>query len=249
FYGEITGMDRAIGKLRSTLRTLGVQDNTLLWYCSDNGGLPKLGATGGRGHKGMVYEGGLRVPAIIEWPARITKPARTAVPANTVDIFPTLLEVAGIELEDDRPLDGVALVELFNGRMTKRPRPMGFWNHPTRGIRTPSAEWMAELLEAQKAGNEIADEARLRLDAAKITAQYPEDSFPGHAAWLAWPWKLHRIQAEDGAVTLELYNLADDPDEKADLAGAQAERVQVMRADLEKWLSSVAASLNGKDYR
>ena len=71
FYGEITGMDRAFGKLRDALGTLGIRDNTILWYCSDNGAL-RVGSTGGhRGHKGQLYDGGLLVPAILEWPARI----------------------------------------------------------------------------------------------------------------------------------------------------------------------------------
>ena len=71
FYGEITGMDRAFGKLRSALKQLDSYDNTILWYCSDNGGLPRIGSTGGRGNKGQIYEGGLKVPALIEWPAKI----------------------------------------------------------------------------------------------------------------------------------------------------------------------------------
>ncbi len=65
FLGEITGMDRAFGKIRDGLEDLGIRDNTILWYCSDNGALPKVGSTGGlRGNKGQVYEGGLLVPAI-----------------------------------------------------------------------------------------------------------------------------------------------------------------------------------------
>jgi arylsulfatase A-like enzyme len=71
YYGEITAMDRAFGKLRQELRTLGIREDTLLWYCSDNGGLPDVGVTGGRGNKGQIYEGGLRVPALLEWPARV----------------------------------------------------------------------------------------------------------------------------------------------------------------------------------
>jgi arylsulfatase A-like enzyme len=59
FYGEITGMDRAMGKLRQELKDLGIDQNTLLWYCSDNGGLPNVGTTGGRGHKADIYEGGV----------------------------------------------------------------------------------------------------------------------------------------------------------------------------------------------
>jgi len=248
FYGEITGMDRAFGKLRKELGNLGIRQNTLLWYCSDNGGLPKVGTTGGRGNKGQIYEGGLRVPSILEWPARIAKPKATNVPCSTVDIYPTLLDIAGVRMDNQPPLDGISLVRLINGRMRARPKPMGFWNHPTGGISTPSAKWMAELLEAQKAGDEIGNRARLRMDAGQIARQYPEDSFPGHAAWLDWPWKLHRIHDKKGNIKLELYNLADDPMEKKDLLAQETKRVNAMKSQLEAWLASVVRSLNGKDY-
>lgn len=248
FYGEITGMDRAFGRLRHELRTLGIRENTILWYCSDNGGLPNVGSTGGRGHKGQIYEGGLRVPAILEWLARIPGHRVTEVPCNTSDIYPTLLEIAGVRMAKQPPLDGISLVSLIEGRMHTRPQPMGFWDHPTGGIGTPSKKWMASLLEAQQAGKDVDDPARLRLDASEITKQYPEDRFPGHAAWLDWPWKLHRIEKKN-RVTFELYNLADDPQEGNDLSDAQPERVQSMKAPLEAWLRSVVRSLNGKDYQ
>lgn len=193
FYGEISGLDRAVGKLRNGLKELGLRENTILWYCSDNGGLPNLGSTGGRGKKADIYEGGLRVPAIIEWPARIPRPRVTAIPANTVDIYPTLLEIAGVKRVDERPLDGVSLVPLIEDKMTSRPRPLGFWQHPTGGVRTPSKPWMDELLAAQRQGREIDDDARILRNAGKIDRQYPRDRFPGHSAWLDWPWKLHRI--------------------------------------------------------
>lgn len=247
FYGEITGMDRAFGKLRSELRTLGIRENTILWYCSDNGGLPKVGSTGGRANKGRVYEGGLRVPAILEWPGRIRGPRTTDVPCNTSDIYPTLLEIAGVRMAKQPLLDGISLCPLIEGTMHARPLPMGFWDYPAKGISTPSKKWMASLLAAQQAGKDVDDPWRLRLGAGKITKRYPEASFPGHAAWLDWPWKLHRIQKND-RVTFELYNLADDPMESAELVDRQALRVRSMRVALEGWLTSVARSLNGKDY-
>ena len=249
FYGEITGMDRAFGKLRNELRTLGIRENTILWYCSDNGGLPRVGATGGRGNKGQIYEGGLRVPAILEWPARTPKHWITNVPCNTSDIYPTLLGAAGVRPESQPPLDGISLVPLIDRKMKARPKPMGFWHYPIPGIRTPTDEWMSELLAAQKEGKEEADTSRLRLDAGEITKQYPEGTFPGHAAWLDWPWKLHRIQGKTGDVKLELYNLADDPGEQKDLAAQDADRVNSMKSRLEAWQASVVRSLNGKDYR
>jgi len=247
FYGEITGMDRAFGKLRRQLRELDIHENTILWYCSDNGGLPGVGSTGGRANKGKVYEGGLRVPAILEWPARIPDPQVTDVPCNTSDIYPTLLEIVGVKMENQPLLDGISLVPLIDSKMKTRPQPMGFWDHPTGGISTPSKKMMSELLELQKSGTKDDDSSRLRLDAGKITKKYSEDSFPGHAAWLDWPWKLHRIETKKG-LKLELYNLVKDPEEKNDLSAQNATLSGVMKDKLEEWQRSVVRSLNGEDY-
>ncbi len=257
FLGEITGMDRAFGRLRKGLRTLGIADNTILWYCSDNGGLPKLGATGGRGAKGMVYEGGLRVPALIEWPGHFAAPRAISTTCTTSDIYPTLLEIAGVRMAAQPRLDGISLVPAFDGRMDQRPEPIGFWDYPAKGIGTPSHKWMTELLEAQEAGHELDDpdrlrlddSDRLRLDAGKIAGDFPDDNFHGHAAWLDWPWKLHRIEKKDEAPRIELYHLARDPEESKDLAENETGRAHAMRTQLEEWLASVVASLNGADYQ
>jgi arylsulfatase len=249
FLGEVTGMDRAFGKLRGEIKKLGIRDNTVLWYTSDNGALPKVGATGGlRGNKGKVYEGGLLVPAILEWPAAIKKPRVTDVRCNSSDIYPTLLDIVGVETENQPPLDGISLKPIIEDKMTSRGQGMGFWDYPIGGISTPSAKWMADLLAAQQAGAEPDDPEKLRLDAAEIKTQYPKDQFPGHAAWIDGNWKLHRITDKKGNVTLELYNLAEDREETEDLADADPKRVKKMLNDLETWLRSVVDSLNGEDY-
>ena len=96
YYGEITAVDRSVGRLRAALRELKVADNTLLWYCSDNGGAAGPKSTGNlRGSKGTLWEGGLRVPGIVEWPARIAKPFISETPCSTLDIYPTVLEATG----------------------------------------------------------------------------------------------------------------------------------------------------------
>ncbi len=251
FYGEITAMDRAIGKLRSRLHELGIQNNTLFWYCSDNGALKSVGSSGGhRGHKGEVYEGGLLVPAVLEWPERIPSHRTTSLRTNTSDIFPTLLEVAGIPIDDERVLDGISLVPLLEVGMESRPKPMGFWDYPAPGVRTPSSEWMSELLAAQTAGHEPEDKWKLRLDAGEILEQYPDDSLPGHSAWIDGDWKLHRIADKTGRqVSFELYNLAEDPVEEIDLKESERERTESMIRSLEVWQRSVVRSLNGEDYR
>ncbi len=249
FYGEITGLDRAFGKLRDSIGELGIRENTLLWYCSDNCALKRVVSAGPhRGKKGSVYEGGLLVPAILEWPARISSPRVITARCNTCDIYPTLLEIAGVTIPGQPPLDGVSLVPRIDGSASPRESPMGFWAYRAKGISTASAQLMADLLAAQQAGGDL--EAR---EADKQAGRFPsppaaEDKFPGHAAWVDGDWKLHRIEDRDGKVTWELYDLARDAIESTDLAAGGEPRVQWMKADLLTWLQSVARSLNGGDY-
>ena len=251
FLGEITGMDRAFGKLRDALTDLGIRDNTILWYCSDNGGLPKLGNTGGfRGNKSMIYEGGLLVPAILEWPAVITTPRQTSARCTTCDMYPTLLDIAGVTVSPQPILDGISLRPLIDGSSDEpRSQPIGFWAHTAKGISTPSAEWMADLLKAQQAGGDLPPNAA-SVDAAVLpNPPHPLDAFPGHSAWIDGDWKLHRIeQPKAGSVRYELYDLATDPSETTDVAADQHERAAAMQLHLEAWLESVTRSLNGEDY-
>jgi arylsulfatase A-like enzyme len=127
--GEITGIDRSIGALRKGLRELGIERDTLVWYCSDNGGLAldPHACAHLRGHKGSVFEGGIRVPAIVEWPGRI-KPRMTDFPASTMDIMPTICDL--LNLPEDSQLavrDGESLMTLFQGGMPKREHPIPFY--------------------------------------------------------------------------------------------------------------------------
>ncbi|MFK7821895.1 MAG: sulfatase-like hydrolase/transferase, partial [Planctomycetaceae bacterium] len=105
-FGEIIAMDRSIGLLRDRLRELKLADNTLIWFCSDNGGRDHEphAMAGLRGQKGNLYEGGIRVPGLIEWPGKI-KPQVTDFPASTMDIMPTIVDL--LELPDDSMLDVV----------------------------------------------------------------------------------------------------------------------------------------------
>lgn len=248
FYGEITGMDRAFGTLRNSLSELGIRDDTILWYCSDNGALQRVGSTGGhRGHKGQVYDGGLLVPAILEWPRVIQQPRTTSMRCNTCDIFPTLLEIVGADRTAQGALDGISLQPLLEGETQSRTKGMGFWDYTIRGIGTPSATFMAELLAAQQSGKDLPP-----YEASRRAAELPDPPiaagpYPGHAAWIEGDWKLHRISKE-GRVRWELYNLADDPFENHDRFATGGARETEMQQSLEDWLESVVASLNGADY-
>lgn len=135
FYGCITALDEQVGRLRQELRDLGVADNTMLWFTSDNGpegntgdaGRQRGSAGGLRGRKRSLWEGGVRVPGLLEWPARIKPGTVTTVPCSTLDYFPTTLDLLGFRMKSQpEPIDGVSLVPLFEGKMTERPVPIPF---------------------------------------------------------------------------------------------------------------------------
>lgn len=245
YFREITLLDQQLGRLREKLRRLDIAENTILWYGSDNGGL--VGETsGGRAKKGSVYEGGLRVPSIFEWPARQLK-GRSNLPSTTSDLYPTLLAMAGLELIAPHPLDGIDITGAFDGSMKERGAGIGFWHHFGKGDLTYSDRFLKAIMEKQQAGDpppHNPDRLRMRVDQFP---QHPEDIAKGHAAWSDWPWKLHRIDGE----TYELYHLIDDPMERNNLATnpAHTERLAIMKRDLDTWMRSVTGSLNGGDYR
>ena len=148
YQGCVTAMDEQIGRLRATLRKLEVHQNTLVAFCSDNGpeGRPRRRAEqylpntagsddigGGpgsagpfRGRKRDLFEGGIRVPSVIEWPARIESGTETNFPAVTSDYLPTIVDILDIESPLDRPLDGVSLLPTLRGAKSERPTPIGF---------------------------------------------------------------------------------------------------------------------------
>lgn len=244
YFREITLLDQQVGRLRAELRELGIADNTLLLYCGDNGGLVEK-SSGGRAKKGSIYEGGLLVPGIVEWPKRKLK-GRTAVPMTTCDLYPTLLAMSHIDLVAPHPLDGIDVSDILAGEVSKRSKPMGFWHQLQGGQSTWSDRILEEIMEKQQAGEEPPyNAARMQKDVDEFP-QFTDDTATGHAAWNDWPWKLHRIDGD----RYELYHLGDDPMETRDLSKQQdqAERVKRMKGELNDWMRSVIRSLNGKDY-
>ena len=132
YYGCISAMDEQIGRLRETLRDLGVDEKTMLWFCADNGPEGKAGEGPGsagpfRGRKRDLLEGGIRVPAILEWPGRIGQPRTVETPCCTSDYFPTILEYLGSpSVERPTPVDGVSLVSFIEGNLRDRSAPIAF---------------------------------------------------------------------------------------------------------------------------
>ena len=135
YYGVVTALDVQVGRLRKELRDLGIESNTMLWFASDNG--PE-GDTGGKGrHRGStgglhgrkrsLWEGGIRVPALIEWPGHIKAGTTTDIPCSTLDYFPTLVDLFGFKLKHKpKPIDGISLTSLLKGEMKERSVPIPF---------------------------------------------------------------------------------------------------------------------------
>ncbi len=128
FEGMTLPIDKGVGQIRRTLLELGIEQDTLVLFFSDNGAAGDFpsGSQDLRGRKGSVYEGGHRVPFIAWWPGHIAPGGEEAAPATTLDIMPTLLSLAGISAAAQRPLDGVDLSPLMQRGEAPVERPL-FW--------------------------------------------------------------------------------------------------------------------------
>ena len=134
YYACITAMDEQVGRLRAELKKLDVADQTMLWFCSDNGparqGSPRHVGSAGKlkGYKLSINEGGIRVPGLMVWPEKVKKPVTVTVPCVTSDYFPTILDALDIDLPNDRTYDGISLLPFVEGTPTEREKPIGFLN-------------------------------------------------------------------------------------------------------------------------
>jgi arylsulfatase A-like enzyme len=132
----VEAMDLAVGKVLAKLDELGLAENTLVIFTSDNGGLSTSEGwpTSNlplRGGKGWLYEGGIREPLLVRWPAVVKAGGVINTPVSSPDFFPTLLEVAGTKPEPGQVLDGVSLMPVFKGGdLPERPL---FWHYPHYG--------------------------------------------------------------------------------------------------------------------
>lgn len=210
----IASIDESVGRVMSKLDELGLAENTLVIFASDNGGvggyqregLPRTaGVTDNaplRGGKGMLYEGGLRVPFIARWPGMIPQGKTNDSPAAHVDLLPTLAEVAGARLPEQK-LDGVSLLPILTGSSEKLAREAIYWHFPGY-LEGGRGGWRTKPVGAMHAGD----------------------------------WKLLEF-FEDGR--LELYNLREDIGEKQNLAQKMPDKAKELHAKLASWRKKVGA--------
>ncbi len=146
-YGaEVECIDWSTGVLLDTLKELGIDENTLVIFTSDNGSTGRFGASNGplRGRKGKTWEGGMREPCIMRWPGTIPAGTESDILCSALDILPTAVSCAGVMLADDRIIDGHDLSGLLrNPESTESPYEAffyyGSWNHELEAVR--SGDW------------------------------------------------------------------------------------------------------------
>jgi len=136
-YGDcVEEIDWSVGEINKTLKKLGLEDNTLVIFTSDNGpwheGNPGLH----RGRKGQTWDGGQIVPFIAKWPNIIKPGIVTSEMAMNIDLFPTLLEYIGVPLPSDRVIDGTNIMDLLTGKNPKTPHDM---LHFVKGMKSMGA--------------------------------------------------------------------------------------------------------------
>ena len=248
-YAEITAMDRAIGTLRNYLELESLRENTLLWYNGDNG-TPRSGVadTPLRGLKGTMYEGGIRVPGVIEWPARIPTSRVSQIATVTSDILPTIVALAGQAIPK-RPLDGVNLEPLLNDTMTSRPKPLFFWQFNIEALAGRELEPYIDP-ELQEGTTPLVKLMNGILTRTFQNFHYPAidtNDFSGSRVILNNDYKLVINGSEDSGT--ELFNLRNDPAEKSNLSASEPAVVEKLEKQLREWQQSTLNSLTGADYR
>lgn len=237
YCAEIAVMDRCVGRIRAELASLGLEDETLLWFTSDNGPRPpkvleRADSTAGlRGSKGTLWEGGVRVPSVLRWPSRVAPGRVVDAPSGTVDLMSTVAAA----LDAPAPtsgLDGTSLLPLLTGDADAlAARGLGFWVPPVRG----RPQHGDRILAAMARGEVHPEEAPPVVDPAFLSAS----PLPGRAAWVSGNHKLHAIPG-DGGVRYALYDLAADPAEREDLAEKDPALTRRLAAELEAWRTSAA---------
>jgi uncharacterized sulfatase len=127
----IRALDRGVGRVLEAVRANGLEDNTLIFFTSDNGGpnyigLPRINEPY-RGWKITFFEGGIHVPYFVKWPARLAAGTTFAAPVHGFDIYATAAAAAGVSLPTDRAIDGVDLVPFARGERAGVPHERLFW--------------------------------------------------------------------------------------------------------------------------
>ena len=242
-YAMIQRMDAGVAEILGTLNRLGLADDTILLFSSDNG--PQFGGEGDscttrfncnfNGAKGSVYEGGIRVPAVLHWPGGLSAGTTCDSMVHFSDWFPTLLAMAGIDVPQHRPLDGRNVLPVLRGETGQvESRRFWQWNRYTPLVTCNAAmrdgEWKLVRPWVTGAG-EVPDVHWLWV------SMYEPEYFIQNGIFQP-PYPARTVGDPPSA---ELYNIDNDPLEEEDLADRYPQKVQKMTGELEAWFREVEA--------
>lgn len=135
YAGMVQSVDESVGRVMNKVESLGLAENTIVIFMSDNGGLstvPREGPTCNlplRAGKGWLYEGGIREPMLIKWPGAVKPSSLCHEPVTSTDFYPTMLEMAGLPLRPKQHLDGVSLMPLLKETGSLKRRAL-YWHYP-----------------------------------------------------------------------------------------------------------------------
>ncbi|MDG2167159.1 MAG: arylsulfatase [Opitutales bacterium] len=214
-YGMVKNLDENIGRLLKTLKESGKEENTLVIFMSDNGGVSRNGFQGDfRGHKGDIYEGGIRAPFIVRWPSGIQITDKINTIAAHYDLLPTLAAVAGVHLPAKLELDGRNLLPLWQ---------TGKGDY--LGQRTLVIQFVKSIeQELYKCATTIRQDHKLIIN--------PDSAFDSS-------FVPNRTKNQ-----LQLYDIGKDPGESKDIKQQKPEVVEELLSSYEAWYASVKASRN-----
>jgi len=185
YAGMLTAMDEGIGKILAKLRELGIEKDTLLFFINDNGGpTPANGSDNSplRATKGTMYEGGIRVPFMVQWPGHLKGGRVYEHPVISLDILPTAAAAAGAEPPKDRRIDGVNLLPYLMGRAKGVPHEILFWR---RGQDHAVRKGKFKLVEAGN-GSELFDLFSDVGEARNLSEERPELLKELKQAYVRW---------------------------------------------------------------
>lgn len=202
-------MDDGIGKLLATLKDTGIEQNTLVIFTSDNGGDMPNGASAGpfRSHKGHMYEGGLRVPCAVRWPGVVKRGSRTAFPALTMDLYATLVDLAGQPFP--ARIDAVSLLPTLRGETQPVPDRVQYFVRREGGVQffgktndsVIRGEWKlvhngpTSPLELFNLKSDPAEETNLAEQAPQIYREMVQELSRQTQLGGAVPWQSGRVES------------------------------------------------------
>jgi arylsulfatase A-like enzyme len=195
-----------------------------------------------------MYEGGIRVPGIIEWPKRISSPRISDVNTVTSDILPTICELVGQPIPD-RPLDGISLKSLLDGEMTERPSPICFWSYNINRELTQPPYIDSKLQEGTTPLVKMMDGRYTRNFRNFRHEEITERDYEGPRVILDNRYKLVVEGQGDSESERELFDIRTDPAEKINLVETKPEVAGNLERQLKNWQRSVLESLTGADYQ